>query len=65
VSAIPLDWLRLFVGGLLLVFGLQRLRKAILHASGNTAVHDERQIFAAELAAARAASAHPRALVGD
>jgi hypothetical protein len=34
ISAIPLDGLRLFVGGLLLVFGLQWLRKAILRASG-------------------------------
>ena len=41
ISAIPVDGLRLFVGGLLLVFGLQWLRKAILRASGFKALHDE------------------------
>ena len=41
ISAIPLDGLRLFVGGLLLIFGLQWLRKAILRASGNKAFRDE------------------------
>jgi len=65
VSAIPLDGLRLFVGGLLLVFGLQWLRKAILRASGNKALHDEAQIFATELAAARVAEDQRRGLVGD
>jgi len=65
VSAIPLGGLRLFVGGLLLVFGLQWLRKAILRASGNKALHDEAQIFATELAAARAAQGQRRPLVGD
>ena len=45
LSAIPLDGLRLFVGGLLLVFGLQWLRKAILRASGHKALHDEAMVF--------------------
>lgn len=65
VSAIPLDGLRLFVGGLLLVFGLQCATQGHPSRQGNKAVHDEAQIFAAELATARAASAHQRALVGD
>ena len=65
VSAIPLGGLRLFVGGLLLVFGLQWLRKAILRASGNKALHDEEKIFQTELAAARAAATAQRPLVGD
>jgi uncharacterized membrane protein len=55
LTAIPIDALRLVVGGLLLVFGLQWLRKAILRASGFKALHDEDAIFAKELAAARSA----------
>jgi uncharacterized membrane protein len=65
VSAIPLGGLRLFVGGLLLIFGLQWLRKAILRASGNKALHDEDLIFKTELDAAQRASAGRRGLVGD
>ncbi len=65
VAAIPIDVLRLFVGGLLLIFGLQWLRKAILRASGYKSLHDETQIYARELAAARAAGGQRRGRVTD
>lgn len=47
---IPLDWLRVFVGTVLLVFGAQWLRKAILRSAGLKAKHDEDEIFAETVA---------------
>ncbi|MDE3133041.1 MAG: hypothetical protein KGL15_03140 [Acidobacteriota bacterium] len=57
LTALPINVLRGVVGGLLLVFGLQWLRKAILRASGLKALHDEDAAFAEETEAARDAGA--------
>src|ERR1700683_4029061 len=65
LSAVPLHALRLIVGGLLLVFGLQWLRQALLGATGHKAQHDEEQIYATELAAAQAATHERRGFVTD
>jgi uncharacterized membrane protein len=61
LTRIPISALRLVVGGVLLTFGLQWLRKAILRASGFKALHDEDEIFARELAEARTAQSDLRA----
>ena len=45
LSVVPIGTLRLVVGALLLAFGLQWLRKAILRSSGHTALHDEDEAF--------------------
>jgi uncharacterized membrane protein len=65
VSALPIGALRVAVGGLLLVFGLQWLRKAILRAAGLKSTHDELQTFTDESERARdAGPPRPAAIDG-
>ena len=61
LSLMPIDALRVIVGTLLLIFGLQWLRKAILRAGGYKALRDEDAYYVAERAAARAAALTLRA----
>jgi uncharacterized membrane protein len=65
LTLFPLWVLRLLVGGLLAVFGLMWLRKAILRASGYKGLHDEAGIYERQVAAARAAAAGGRRGVRD
>jgi uncharacterized membrane protein len=57
---LPEAALQFAIGGLLLIFGLQWLRKAILRASGRKSLHDEDTIYANEVAAAREAGTPAR-----
>jgi uncharacterized membrane protein len=55
LTALPIGVLRVLVGGLLLIFGLQWLRKAILRAAGVKQRHDELETYAEQAEAARRA----------
>ena len=65
VSELPLTALRVVVGALLAVFGLQWLRKAVLRATGYQALHDEASAYLREVAAAEAAAKEARRGVTD
>lgn len=65
LTAIPINVLRIVVGGLLLIFGLQWVRKAILRASGYIPLHDEAAIFAKTTAKSHDSKAIKRGVIDD
>ena len=65
LAFLPLSALRLVVGALLAIFGLQWLRKAVLRAAGYKALHDEASAYLREVAAAEAAPQQARRGVSD
>ena len=65
ITSLPLTALRVVIGALLLIFGLQWLRKAVLRATGYKGLHDEASAYLREVAAAEAAPTQARRGVSD
>ena len=53
IASIPISYLRIIVGTLLLLFGIRWMRKAILRSAAFIALHDEGTIYAVETEALR------------
>jgi uncharacterized membrane protein len=64
LDALPIDAVRLLVGVLLLFFGLQWLRKAVLRQAGLKAIRDESAAYSARLEAATDVARQDRGLRG-